>query len=937
MRARTETGHLDRRLTLLSALLDRFQSGELRWQLTQRLLGVFVLVAFTGSLLALTSYEIVVRRAERAEADNVARYVDYNFHQLQGQWARNAQEVRSHIDFMRLFGNNGNSSWLRLKAYFASLEGGVGKFTSGTVIGADRVAKLSFGYDGANLARKLPDTITSDSWIYGEEHMTAYALISVPLWLGSEGRGHMVLMQPLDAGVLRDLAPPDVRLFLALDGKIVASSLGSEGEGPSVDATFSGRLKGTGAGLEQRVVRVFGDDPKAPVLVMQQTMRDALSPLAILLGSTALLSLLTVVLWLVVGRWAARVADRVAQLSHATNLFAQEHSMTPALRDSLDFADSQSQQDEIGQVARSSRALMQSILKYDKEHFAYLQTLDILEEGVVEVLHDGSYAHASPGWFRLIGETNLQAHGLLFDKIHPEDVGLLRTQLAQLFSAEKSSLSGRIRLRREDTKDAWIEYRFVPGEASDGRIASVRGVLRDITQSYQLEKHITHMALHDALTELPNRVLLEDRTKIALRMAERNGNQVAIGFLDLDHFKLVNDQHGHKVGDQMLVTLARNLRQSLRNGDTLARWGGDEFIVLLPDLAHIDAAREVMAKLAATCQKALLIDGNEFNVTFSMGVALYPDDAQSSETLLAQADRAMFFAKEQGRNTVCFFNDMAHQEQDRKALYIQNRLATAIREQKIRTWFQPIVDAHTHQVVGCEALARWNDETYGWVSPATFIPMAENLGLIREIGHQVWTQAVEAQYRWRQLGVEIRVSVNVSRRQLFSPNFTSDLLDDLEILSIPVSLIDLEITESVAMDEAEHTTKRLLELTASGFGIAIDDFGTGYSSLSQLHDMPASKLKIDISFVRRADTEQGAQLVQAIVKIAKAFGLTTVAEGVEDQASADRMLNLGVDLLQGYHFGKPMSAQDFEAYLRDGPIAAPPAGTPPSVPSPGAG
>jgi EAL domain-containing protein (putative c-di-GMP-specific phosphodiesterase class I) len=218
--------------------------------------------------------------------------------------------------------------------------------------------------------------------------------------------------------------------------------------------------------------------------------------------------------------------------------------------------------------------------------------------------------------------------------------------------------------------------------------------------------------------------------------------------------------------------------------------------------------------------------------------------------------------------------------------------------------------------VGCEALARWHDESCGQVSPATFIPMAENLGLIREIGHQVWIQAVESLQRWREAGTDITVSVNVSRRQLFTPSFTADLLDDLHRLAIPVSAIDLEITESVAMEDAEHTSKRLNELTDAGFGIAIDDFGTGYSSLSQLHDMPATRAKIDISFVRRVHTEQGAQLIQAIIKIASAFGLQTVAEGVEDADTADTLEAFGVDMLQGYHFGRPMSAEDFEAELQ---------------------
>jgi EAL domain-containing protein (putative c-di-GMP-specific phosphodiesterase class I) len=310
------------------------------------------------------------------------------------------------------------------------------------------------------------------------------------------------------------------------------------------------------------------------------------------------------------------------------------------------------------------------------------------------------------------------------------------------------------------------------------------------------------------------------------------------------------------------------------------------------------------------------VDGNQFNVTISMGVAIYPDDGDSVEVLLSQADRAMFFSKEQGRNTIRFVSDMAGRDQERRTLYIQNKLATAIKDQKLQVWFQPIVDAQTQQVVACEALARWYDETYGWVSPATFIPMAENLGLIRELGHQIWIQTVESLKRWKRLGIELRVAVNVSRRQLFIPSFTADLLDDLAALELSPSMIDLEITESVAMEDAEHTTRRLSELTSAGFGIAIDDFGTGYSSLSQLHEMPATKVKIDISFVQRVHLPQGEQLIQAIVKIASAFKMNTVAEGVEDANTAVLLRQLGVNELQGYHFAKPMDADRFEAFLQ---------------------
>lgn len=890
----------------------RATSQSLRRQLLWRFAIVFLLVAVLGSVVALSGYRVVVQNAQRDTANDTARHIQKNYALMHENWQRNADEVRAQIDFMRIFGDEDVDNWLRLRAYFAAIEGKVGKFPSGVVLRGDGSPAFNYGALGLALSRRLEGGQAPPRWFYSNDQRTGNALISVPLWLGSQGNGRLVLMQPVDSGALSELSPPDVSLSLVLDDRVLASSSGSADIGKPMDAGFAGRLVAAGQVLEQRVLPAFGDDAAAPRLVMQQSVRETLSAPFILAASTGLLALFALILWSVIGRWASRVTDRVGQLARATALFAGDHEMGEPLHQALDKAESQP--DEIAKVAQSCRDLMESVLMHDQEHFAYLQTLDILEEGVVEIAPDGRYLRASPGWARLTGQAR-DLSGVIFQRIHPEDESGFRQQMAQLFSGEKLSLNGRIRLKRDDAKDFWIEYRFVSGEAGGRKVTSVRGVLRDITQSYQLEKHVTHMALHDALTGLPNRVLMEDRCKIALRMAERNGQKVALGFMDLDHFKHVNDQFGHKIGDELLVKLSNELRQCLRTGDTLARWGGDEFVVLLTDLADMEGAREAINKLVAVCTNPITIDGNEFNATFSMGVAMYPDDANSTDTLLSQADRAMFSAKEQGRNNFRFFADIAHREQDRKALYIQSRLATAIREHQIQTWFQPIVNAHTHHIVGCEALARWHDESYGWVSPATFIPMAENLGLIREIGQQVWKQAIDNLHRWREMGMEMKVSVNVSRRQLFTPSFTADLLVDLHRLALPVSMVDLEITESVAMEDAEHTTKRLAELTAAGFGIAIDDFGTGYSSLSQLHDMPANKIKIDISFVRRAHGEQGAQLIQAIIKIASAFKLQTVAEGVESAETAAVLSEFGVDLLQGYHFGKPMNAEAFERYL----------------------
>jgi diguanylate cyclase (GGDEF)-like protein len=404
---------------------------------------------------------------------------------------------------------------------------------------------------------------------------------------------------------------------------------------------------------------------------------------------------------------------------------------------------------------------------------------------------------------------------------------------------------------------------------------------------------------------------------MAIRIARRSTHKVGLCFFDLDHFKQINDTLGHKAGDRLLIVLSEAVRDRLRDGDTLARWGGDEFVLLIPDMKSSQDIREVVAKIADITREPLTVDGAEFAVTFSMGVTIYPDDADNLDALLSQADRAMFYAKAQGRNTYQFFADMSQKGLGKKDLYIQHRLAAAIKNNEILAWFQPLVDTKTGHTLGLEALARWHDAELGWVSPASFIPMAENLGLIRELGEQVLTATLSAGRDWKARGFDLGLAVNVSKRQLFMPDFTEKLIKDAQHFGIAPQRITLEITESVALIDVEFAMERLNELNRAGFRIAIDDFGTGYSSLSQLHDMPVHEIKIDISFVRRIHTPPGLRVVQAIIQMASAIRLECVAEGVEDAVTAEMLSQLGVNTLQGFHFAKPMPQADFDAWLME--------------------
>lgn len=552
-----------------------------------------------------------------------------------------------------------------------------------------------------------------------------------------------------------------------------------------------------------------------------------------------------------------------------------------------------------------------------EQNHSIVRTLDLLEEAVIELDAQGRVIHANAGWLALVGREAIDEAPLIAN-VHPDERSAFEQYFHSLLSGATDEAHGRLRFGTADQDARWMDCRFVVmHEGVDGAL-SIHCVIRDVTKVYLQERHINHMALHDALTGLPNRILLEDRIHQAIQHASRTGGRIAVCFIDLDHFKDINDAYGHKVGDELLIAIVHRLRDCLREGDTLARWGGDEFVVLLPDVGEPGSERQVAQKMVAVTREPLDLSGVTISTAFSMGIAVYPDDEPSGDidTLLAQSDRAMFYAKSQGRNNFQLYTEVSGKGTGKKDLYVQTKLARAIHAGQITAWFQPQIDASSvissqPRMKGVEVLARWHDEELGWVSPGSFIPMAESLGLIGELSTQVRRTGFSALREWLQTLPDLKMSINVSKRQLFSGDFISDLLADVRAHELLPQYIILEITESVALADVANAHERLRQLAAAGFTLSIDDFGTGYASLSQLHDMPIGELKIDISFIRRLHTEDGYRMVQGIVGLAKALRLSTVAEGVEDLTTAQQLCQMDVDLLQGYHFARPCTSEEF--------------------------
>ncbi|KZE33874.1 EAL domain-containing protein [Crenobacter luteus] len=442
-------------------------------------------------------------------------------------------------------------------------------------------------------------------------------------------------------------------------------------------------------------------------------------------------------------------------------------------------------------------------------------------------------------------------------------------------------------------------------------------VFSDITRRKQAEERLHFLANHDALTGLPNRTLFLERLAEAIAAAQAGKERLALFFVDLDRFKLVNDTLGHAAGDELLARIGADLREAMPEGATVARLSGDEFTVLIPGIAGVeDAARHAQRVLEAVADETELA-GEEVFVTASVGVSLYPDDGVAPETLLTHADTAMYRAKERGKNTFQFYTAELNVRAIER-LKLEYALRRALAQDEFELWYQPKVSLATGAPVGAEALLRWRHPELGMVSPAQFIPIAEESALIGAIGEWVLATACRDTRRWVAEGLFAgRMAVNLSGRQLKLGGLVDTVRAALADSGLESDYLELEVTESVAMDDADGGQVGMLdELRALGVQLSIDDFGTGYSSLAYLKRLPVQVLKIDRSFIADLSHDKDdAAITTAIVSIAKSLGLAVVAEGVEEVAQRDFLAALGCDAAQGYLFGKPMPAAHFEAYL----------------------
>ncbi len=465
-------------------------------------------------------------------------------------------------------------------------------------------------------------------------------------------------------------------------------------------------------------------------------------------------------------------------------------------------------------------------------------------------------------------------------------------------------------------REGWVSAVYRPHADANGKIVGVIGLIRDITERKTAEQQIEYQAYHDALTGLANRRLFQEHLSLALALAQRRHACVAVLFLDLDHFKLINDSLGHTVGDALLKQVGKRLRAAVREGDTVARVGGDEFTIVLQEIARPDDAASVAKKVLRSITDPIDVNGHKLYVTTSIGVTVYPQDGEDAETLLKNADAAMYRAKGEGRNTYQMSTaDLSRTTQER--MLLESGLHQAMETGEFVLHYQPQVDLETMQLVGMEALLRWNHPERGLIGPTEFIAVAEERGMILVIGDWVLREACREAKRFHDRGLKhLRFSVNISARQFRDESLLYSIESALTESGLDPRALELEITESVAMEDVQLTMSTLAELRKSGVTIAIDDFGTGHSSLSYLKRFPIDALKIDKSFV--ADLPDGfedAAIVASVIQLANGLGIRVIAEGVETVEQIEFLRDHGCREVQGFYFSYAVPAEEIVKLL----------------------
>jgi diguanylate cyclase (GGDEF)-like protein len=536
------------------------------------------------------------------------------------------------------------------------------------------------------------------------------------------------------------------------------------------------------------------------------------------------------------------------------------------------------------------------IASYNEEVMSRLASIPELNPNpIIEINLDGEITYLNPASVQKF--PNIYALGAQ----HPIFHGLL-SRVADLQQGNQEFFVREVEINQQVLEEF---VHFI--QCSD----LIRIYVADITQRKQAEEFIQHQASHDSLTGLPNRKFMNDFLGLALAEAKRTEEQIAVVFFDLDRFKLINDSLGHSTGDRLLEAICDRLNRYLREGDLLARWGGDEFILVLRQITSPEQALSIAQKVTKILDPPFTCDGHELHISSSMGISIYPFDGQDVDTLVKNADVAMYSAKDSGRNNCQLYKLVMH-ENTFKRLSMENSLRKAIENNELLIYYQPQINLEQGKVVGVEALMRWQHPTLGLLPPSQFIPLAEETGLIVPIGYWLLKQACLQSHAWSLEGIpNLRLGINLSLRQFCQKDFVNQLAEILNETRFDPNFLDLELTETIVMENVDESIARLQQLRAMGISLSIDDFGTGYSSLSYLKSLPINVLKIDQSFVRDiTDNVYDQAIAFSIITLAHKLNLNVIAEGIETKEQMELLRSFGCHEMQGFLFKRPIPSAE---------------------------
>lgn len=561
----------------------------------------------------------------------------------------------------------------------------------------------------------------------------------------------------------------------------------------------------------------------------------------------------------------------------------------------------------------TARKQMEDELKRSEEKYRIIaeNTSDIIS--IINL--DGEFLYLSPSHKRVWEHTvpDEEIHNL-FEWIVEDDRDIFAYAIQHAFSTRKEYMvECRINTQRNDV--IWTESKINPIMDEEGNVTRLLLITRDVTDRKQSEETIHHLAYHDALTDLPNRRMYVQQLSKEMMQAKRFQSSLAVLFLDLDRFKDVNDSFGHDVGDMLLIEASKRLQACLKPGDVVARLGGDEFTIMQNQLLDRNEATALAEQIMYQLQRPFELDGHVFNVSCSIGIALYPQDGDNPEDLLKRADTALYTVKSRGKNGYDFF-DPSMEAKSLERILMENEMRKAIEQEQFQIYYQPKIDIATSAMTGMEALVRWVHPELGIIPPNRFIPIAEETGMILALGEWILKQACKQNKNWHDQGYTLKVSVNLSARQIYQKDLVEMIKDILQETKLSPHWLELEITESIFV-KMEEATAVLQQIRDIGIQISIDDFGTGYSSFSYIKSLPVDTIKIDASFIRDIHHNQESQaIVKAIVTIAQSLNMNVIAEGIELHDQVAALKENGCDHGQGYLFSKPLPTDDFDQLLR---------------------